>query len=301
MIRGASRPARPSSFSLVELVVAMAILSIIVVVLLSMTTSMMTTWQFGQAKNERRAVGQAVLDRISRDMRLASLPLNRSSSSSLQFVINPGSLSAVYKLPQAVFWQAPLVTDGGTKGNLAVVGYFVQWVNGVPSLCRCLINPSDTNYKIYSNPTSWVTDTIIQNSAPATPVSGYAGLLAENVLGLWVQVLDPQGNPIRQSVGVAGENFDSRLVYSYTNSVYPTLATTNTPSALPSTVQVAIVVLDARTAKRLTGAASEKPTTASLTGNFWGDIQNFITNLPTAIQKGAELQTTTVDLANGPR
>ena len=200
-----------------------------------------------------------------------------------------------------------MATDGGARGNLAVVGYFIQWINKVPTLSRCLINPSDTlNYKIYSAPTGWAKDDFITNSAPATAEHGYAGLLAENVLGLWVQTLDPQGNPIGQknslgqSIGLAGRNFDSRLVYSYTNSVY-TVASTNMPSALPSTVQIAILVLDSRTAKRLNGIAAEKPSATSMTTNFWGDIQSFIAQLPPAIQKGAELQTVTVDLVNGPR
>ena len=287
---------RPQSFSLVEMIVAMAILSIIVVVLLGMTTSMMSTWQFGQAKNERRTAGQAALDRMARDLRQAALPLSRSTTN-LEFVINPSGVSATYRFPQAFFWQAPVATDGGTNGNMAVVGYFVQWINGVPSLCRGLINPSSPkSYLVYSTPTSWITDSLIQTNAPATAASGYAGLLANNVLGLWVQALDPRGNPIQQSSGVAGENFDSRLGYSYTNSVYA-VATTNQPGVLPAAVQIAILVLDARTAQRLTTQPAVKP----LTGNFWGDIHNFTSNLPTVIQKGAEIQTITVDLDNGPR
>jgi type II secretory pathway component PulJ len=281
------------------MLVAMAILSIIVIVLLGMTTSMMSTWQFDQAKNERRTVGQAALDRMARDLRQASLPLSRTGATNLEFVINPTGVTATYEFPQAVFWQAPVATDGGTSGNLAVVGYFVQWVNGVPSLCRALINPSTAgSYSVYSNPSSWITDSLILNNAPATSASGYAGVLADNVLGLWVQALDPRGNPITQS-GVTFGNFDSRVAYSYTNSVYTTVASTNQPSVLPAAVQIAIMVLDARTAKRLTGA--EKPAARSPVGTFWGDIQTFTASLPPAVQKGAEVQTITVDLANGPR
>jgi len=291
---------RPNSFSLVEVLVAIAILSILMVVLLAMTTSLMATWQIGQAKNERRAVGQAVLDRISRDLRQAALPSSRSNTNSLEFVINPGTMSTNYELPQALFWQAPVATDGGTSGNLAIVGYFVQWVNGTPSLCRLLINPSSSSYyTIYSNPTSWITDNFIQANAPATAASGYAGLLSDNVLGLWIQVLDPRNYPILQTGGLSGETFDSRFNYTYTNSVYLNVATTNVAPALPATVQIAIVVIDSRTAKRLTG--TEKPTTSMLTGNFWGDIQTFYNSLPATIKKGAEIQTTTVDIANGPR
>ena len=292
----------PNSFSLVETLVAIAILSIIMIVLLGMVTSLLATWQMGQAKNERRTIGQAVLDRMSRDLCQVTLPTSRSNTNSLEFLINPSGVGTSYEFPQAVFWQAPVATDGGTNGNLAVVGYFVQWVtNGTsatPCLSRVLINPSSTtSYDIYSSPASWISTGILTNNAPATAASGYSGLLANNVLGLWVQALDPRGNPIQQSAGMAGENFDSRLGYSYTNSVYPTVPSTNLPPVLPASVQIAIIVIDSRTAGHLTG--TEKPTT--LTGNFWGDIQNFYTSLPKVIQKGAEIQTTTVDLANGPR
>jgi prepilin-type N-terminal cleavage/methylation domain-containing protein len=295
-----SKKAFAPSFSLVEMLVALAILSIIVVVLLSVITSLMSTWQLGQARNERRTVGRDALERMARDLRLASMPLSKSNATNLEFVVNPAGVSSTYELPQAVFWQAPVASDGGINGNLAIVGYFVQWINGAPSLTRVLINPSmTTSYTIYSNPT-WMSDALIQLNAPATASSGYAGLMAENVLGLWVQALDPQGNPIQQSAGFAGENFDSRLPYAYTNTVYGTQPNTNVAPVLPASVQIAIVIIDSRTAKRLTGVnPKEKP--SAITGNFWSDIQNFYSNLPSAIQKGAEIQTTTVEIAASPR
>ncbi len=94
---------RPTSFSLVEVIVAIAILSIILIVLLGMTTSLMSTWQLSHAKNERRTLGQAVLDRMSRDLRQVALPSSRSNTNNLQFVINPPGLSASYEFPQAIF------------------------------------------------------------------------------------------------------------------------------------------------------------------------------------------------------
>ena len=295
------RDAVAPAFSLVEMLVALAILSIIVVVLLSVTTSLISTWQLGQARNERRTVGRDALERMTRDFHQALIPVSKSNTTNLEFIINPPGVSSTYELPQAVFWQAPVASDGGVNGNLAIIGYFVQWINGAPMLSRALINPSNTSsYTIYSSPTDWISDALIQANAPATSASGYAGLLAENVLGLWVEALDPQGRPIQQSTGFAGENFDSRLAYSYTNSVYTTVPTTNQPPVLPASVQIAIVLIDSRTAKRLTGVnPKEKP--SANTGNFWNDIQNFYTNLPSVIQKGAEIQTTKVEIAASPR
>ncbi len=100
----------------------------------------------------------------------------------------------------------------------------------------------------------------------ATASNNYGGLLAENVLGIWVQALDPQGFPITQrdpvtlNPNLAGEAFDSRLPYSYTNYLYGSpQVTTNVASAMPASMQVAIAVMDSRTAARLATTAS-RPT-----------------------------------------
>ena len=277
----------------------MALLLIITGLLLSMTSSMMSSWTADASRNERRNTARLVLDRMSRDLEQTTLPLSRDSTNGLQFVINPTTIvsTTTYELPQAVFWQAPVATDGGINGDIAVVGYFVQWVNGAPVLSRLLVNPSVTaNYLIYSNPTNWITDALLQAKAPATEASSYAGLLANNVLGLWVQPLDPNGNAIQQSEVGTG-SFDSRYPYTYTNALYPGSLVTNVASALPASLQIAIVVIDSRTAKLLSG--TEKPTAP--TGNFWSDIQNFYSHLPAKIQRGAEIQSTVVRLPSGSR
>lgn len=318
MIRGpftagsGSRGRRLGSFTLVEMLVAIAILAIIMIVLLNMTGSLMSLWRGGQAHNERRTNTQAIFERMARDLQQASVPSTRSGSplfsntNSLEMVINPSGVSTNYEFPQALFWQAPVASDGSTNGNLAIVGYFVQWVSGAPYLCRALINPS--TYSIYSNTatSAWINDSSLSTNAPATAASGYTGLMSGNVLGLWVQALDGQGNPIQQSgSAIQGEAFDSRLGYAYTNFLYanaggPVLAT-NAAGALPASLQIAIVIIDSATAHHLTGTEKPNPPASYLTGNFWGDIQNFYTSLPPVIRKGAEIQTTTVQLANGPR
>ena len=301
---------RLKSFSLVELMVAIAILSILVLLLLGMLGGLTTVWQQGQAHNERRTVAQAVLDRMTRDISQAVLPMARSNTNSLDFVINPSWITT-NNYPQSIYFQAPVATDGGNNGNLAVVGYYVQWINGTATLTRLLINPSSTVYAVYSGThNAWISNSLLTN-APATFVSStspnnYGGLLAENVIGLWVQALDPLGHPTQQSINTTanyGEVFDSRYPYAYTN--YDLIGgggttgyiVTNAASAFPASVQIAVAVVDSRTAKRITSI----PTYPALTGNIWTDVQNFYNHLPTAVQKGTEIQTTTVPLANGPR
>jgi hypothetical protein len=132
------------------------------------------------------------------------------------------------------------------------------------------------------------------------------GLMAENVLGLWVQALDPMGVPIATQTGLpTGETFDSRYPYTFANKNLLAgngYTATNVASALPASIQIAIAVIDSRTAKHLTG--NEKPNAPTFpptSTSFWNDIQTFYNGLPTIIKKGAEIQTTTVPLAEGPR
>lgn len=314
-LAGADGNSALGSFTLVEVLVSIAVLSILIVILLSMLGSLTTAWQLGQAHNERRNVAQAVFDRMSRDLTVAALPMPRTNTNSLQLIINPSTVSTNYQYGQSIFWQAPVATDGGTNGNLAVVGYFVQWVNGsagspgTPCLSRVLINPSAPDYAVYSSPNNWINDALIQKYAPATSASGYAGLLAENVLGLWVQALDPMGNSIMQtnstpnSTIYAGESFDSRYPYTYGDYNYSAVpAVTNIPCALPASIQVALAVIDSRTAQRLTVLGGGKtPTYPTLSGNFWKDVQGFYNGLLPPIKQGTEIVSITIPLAGGPR
>jgi len=315
--RDPERRRKLDSFSLVEMLVAIAVLSIIMVLLAGMTGSLMTLWRGGQAHNERRTDTQAIFDRMSRDLQQMSVPAARYgnpalyNTNGLEMGINPSGVSTNFEFPQALFWQAPVANNGSTNGNLAIVGYCVQWVNGSPFLTRVLINPqtipsSANYYTIYSSPSSWISDNVITNTAPATTNSGYQGLMSPNVLGVWFQCLDGMGNPIQQGSSIAGESFDSRLGYAYTNFLYTNssgnpVITTYPPCALPAAIQVAIVIIDSATARHLTGTEKPMVNSTYLSGNFWNDVQYFYTNLPPIIRQGAEIQTTTVQISNGPR
>ena len=73
--------------------------------------------------------------------------------------------------------------------------------------------------------------------------------------------------------------------------------TNNFKSALPASIEVAVVAVDARTAKRLSG--SERPGARS--ANLWNDVNSFYTNLPQGIRQGARIYSTVIDLHGAPR
>jgi hypothetical protein len=116
----------------------------------------------------------AAFSRMARDLRFAAAPINPASTN-FQFVINPTNVGANYRLPQAAFWQAPVASDR-SHGDMALVGYFVQWVtetngsvtNFAPKLCRLLID--STNFQ-FQKPSDWVNDALIAGNAPANKAS----------------------------------------------------------------------------------------------------------------------------------
>jgi type II secretory pathway pseudopilin PulG len=289
------------AFSLLELLVATAVFVGLALVLVSIAGSLSSFWQMGISHNERRSSALAAFSRMARDLRFAAAPINPNSTN-FQLVINPTNVGTSYKLPQAAFWQAPVAGDR-SHGNMALVGYFVQWVaetNGsMPKLCRLLID--STNFQ-FAKPSDWVNDGVITNNAPATKASGYEGQLAENILGIWMQPLNQAGQPITSNasnVAYALGEFDSTTGYraALTNGA-GNLVTNTFTSALPASIEVAVVAVDARTARRLTG--TERPGARSST-NLWDDLNAFYTNLPQGIRQGARIYSTVIDLQNAPR
>jgi len=318
------------AFTLVEILVAMAIFAMLATLLFGVLSQVNKTWQQAQSQIEPRKSGRAILDYITRELEMASLPevrgMNYSNTSSspdstdlnLQFLENPSQANSAFLNPHAIFWQAP-VASVTTNGNMAEVGYFIRWDVSNPNnpralLCRLLVNPSDTNYLIYSSPNAWLSDAILDSAAPGVkntgdPANSYKGWFADNVIGLWARSLDARGNPITNSaLNAAYVNYayDSRKGYRYqvgTNVIiksgFQSAGTTNQIFAtLPASVEVALVILDSRAASRLTQKPVYTNTWPPTATSFWTDVNRFVSNLPTAVRSGSRIYSTRVALKN---
>jgi hypothetical protein len=281
------------AFSLLELLVATAVFVGLALILLSIAGSLSSFWQMGISHNERRSSVLAAFSRMARDLRFAAAPINPASTN-FQFVINPPNIGANYTLPQAAFWQAPVASDR-SRGDMALVGYFVQWVaesNGsVPKLCRLLID--STNFQ-FQKPSDWVNDALIASNAPANKASGYEGQLAENILGIWMQPLDQARRPLSTNGYFDSANGYSTVLTNGANPVTYTFA-----RALPASVEVAVVAVDARTARRLTGTGSERP--GPRTADMTNDVATFYNGLPEGVKRGARIYSTVIDVQSAPR
>lgn len=253
---------------------AVALLAMISVSLLSISSHVSRLWSAGESQNQHRIRARAALEYMGREMQLAVIPINPAETNTLQFVVNPGGVG--FSNHDSVFWQAPIARDQ-THGELAEVGYFVRWQsNNTADLCRFLVTPDTaTNYLIYSKPypSSWVNDAMLDLVAPAGKASHYQGVFLENAVGLWVKASRRDGS---------AWSGDSRLEQS-----------------LPATVEISLVLLDSKTAARLAGQPADaqkirtRVVSASTAREFLGDA-----SLPAYIRAGATEVAFAVNLIN---
>lgn len=225
--RGSESRRSGRAFTLVELLTACAVLSILTIVMVSIVGKGSELWSLAESQSQHRQRARAMLEFAASELRQAVIPID-GSATSLQLVVNPSTVSQ-FSHHDSVFWQAPVATDSA-NGDLAEVGYFVRWNGTRASLCRFFVNPSDSaNYLVHSSPTSWVTDSLLDAVAPADAASNYKGLFLENVLGLWVKLY--------KADGTAYDPADSRA-----------------SGKLPAYAELTLSLVDSATAERVTAS-----------------------------------------------
>ncbi|MBC8002243.1 MAG: prepilin-type N-terminal cleavage/methylation domain-containing protein [Opitutaceae bacterium] len=284
-------------FTLVELLVATAILALLVVILASVFGSVSKTWLLGQAASDRLQNIRTITDLMTGELRSALLPVNRTDKANLEFVVNPDNISPSFRNADAIFWQAPVGRDQ-TLGDVAAVGYFVKWdesnpANPRPILCRFYASESASgaNFLVYSQAggsVKWLSDQIINAVASADKANGYQGLIAENAVALFVQCLDARGKPIEtdyHGTAFANKGFNSRLGFRDASGAKTADFTDATGAkspicVLPPMVRLSFVLIDARAAARIT--PSQKSALISLSGTIAqqspkGDANAFVT------------------------
>ncbi len=332
-----SKVPRSRGFTLVELMVSIGILSFLVLLLMGITNAVSSHWVEGQSRNERRGNGRAILDFMARELQLAQLATSGPeridyattpptySTQTFQFVAsvaasqssaNPTFIPDEYLNPHALFWQAAdaRVT---TRGRISEIGYFVKWNGDKPVLVRFQADPADPNdtanlnlnFKIFdrdqsNNPVNWLEKSVIDAVAPASSPAE-RGWFAEGVIGLWVRSLDDQGRAIStdnsSSPATVKYQFDSRRGYRDAAGVG------HGPPALPSAIEIALVLVDARTAQRfqngdasivqgLARANSSDPANMMAPAGSGDGVASFVQDLPPRIRQGARIYSTTIQI-----
>lgn len=248
------RRAFSRAFTLVEVLVATAILAFMLVVLTSFLSGVSRAWTAGEQQTSKFQDGRAILELIGRELSQAAI------SPTLQFVHDPSLNNTPQRAnTDCLFWQAPI--DTGANGRLAEVGYYLSENFGntgsdVYQLKRFYVSPTDAaNYQIFTPPNQptdksapWVSQ-FVTNPQLST-------IVASGVLAFWVRCLDRNGNPVPWVPGNAGLRFNSAAHFQVPTadptSSFRYTNTTSTVQAhrLPTFVELTLVTLDPTSFKR---------------------------------------------------
>ena len=224
---------RPPAFTLLELLVSMAVLAVLAVVLLAIVESGTTLWRKSENRVDAYREVRAALGIIARDFQNALAP-----SSTNYFLFN--SHGAFARLPSgaqadagragAVFFLSALPASGqppGSKSDVCEVGYFVAFSRTFAS----------TN------------ETLNLNRFFRSSDSTFSNLVFSN-------------NFNDAAIGAEGEELLARNIRSFrvtpfvvTNGVPSTNFTASTNAPLPDLLEIAITAVNQDAAKRFPSSA----------------------------------------------
>jgi len=305
------------AFTLLEVLVATAVLSIIVVLLASFASQASNIWKDVSSNNQQRSAARVLLQYMARELQAVKKPLPMptaaQANANLQMIASLSSNSdndtvipSDNLYPHALFWQVP-VAQNTSKGNIASVGYFIRWDtsshpgHAKPILCRFFVGPSDAaDFQIYNQTgteaQNWLS--VLPTVAPAT-APAYLGWMGDNVIGLWIRFLDTDGQPITKNAAGTTLNygFDSRQGYRSpaTGQVHP-------GPAYPPSVEISLVVVDSRTLAKIQTPPTYTQTTPAdfdKDESTVGSVRYFVNQLPKEIKAGAKIFSTRVYLPSG--
>lgn len=213
--RGARRRAS-FAFTLVELLVSVALLTFIMLILAGITESAGRAWREGQSRTETFQSARTSLEIVTREITPAVVDTR------MQFVVAPGDIlttaGAKNVAPNSptVLWMAPL----GDDGSLCCVGYYLyrddarQFYrlkrlfipapkNAKPSpYFPQMVNandPQNSDLRTSSINADWFTRTWDGNAfdeeSPAND-QVVVSAAADGIVAFWTQCLDVLGNPV---------------------------------------------------------------------------------------------------------
>lgn len=259
---------RRSAFTIVEVLVAIAMLSFLIILLSSLVDGVSRAWTSGDRQAETFQNGRAILDLISRDLSQAVI------SPRLQFIQDPGSLNNLLTNStiqvansDAIFFQT--VSSGDPLSNIAEVGYYLtdrsdSSGNHYFELKRFFVPPTDPTKlpgQVQPNPAFHINDSpspVIYNTAATsimpswinlngTTFSGstqkdfeyFSNTVSSGVVALWLRPLDGNGDPIAWLSSADGQTnpikFNSTAHFQPSNPASTTTTATSLKYTSPTT------------------------------------------------------------------
>lgn len=271
-------PAQSRAFTLLELLVAIAILSMLVVLVASMIGSIQDVWKRTSARSEQFRSARQGLETISARLSQATLnpywsvatnasgaPTRYERQSELRFLTcqTPGTGIPNAQQGTAIFFQAPTGFFSNSTNNMESAlntwGYYVEYgsdsdyrppflsSSSVPAKNRFrlieFLDPSDT-LQVFRNTSG--TPTYVGKEWFTTPLSSTNNrrVLAENIVAL---VALPRLPSAEDSTGTA-----LAPAYNYDTTGSNATAMLNPRHQLPPIVDLAVVAISESTASRIT-------------------------------------------------
>ncbi len=274
------------AFTLVELLLAMVIISLIVVLMASILGGVSRAWVTGEQRVETFQNGRATLELVARDLSQAVI------SPKLQFIQDPDGESSRFRTSSSLYWQAPIAST--PAGNLCQLGYYLDNQKGNNFELKRLCVPPDnaTYYRIFAAspaPSSgydqanrvnqaqsqWLTE-IFRSPNAYTGASAVYTTVSAGVLGMWIRCLDinaepipwyrentAQGSSVKYNSAACFQPAVPGKVKGYPEYIpsnnlatpvnvppYTNAVSTLPANALPSAVEVTIITLDRQTLMR---------------------------------------------------
>jgi uncharacterized protein (TIGR02599 family) len=300
-------PRGRAAFTILEVLVASAVLALLLVLMLSVTDQVQRTYRSTLGKSEQFREARVAFEAIARRLSQATLntywdydnpadPKKYLRQSELRFLCGQAAAilpSGISSTTHAVFFQAPFgftsnsTTYGGMESMLNAWGYFIEFggdsalrpdpVNtaGVPQKYRFrlyeMMEPSESLslYKYTGNSTaSKAYRTTEWFTDPLGKANRSSRVLAENIIALIFLPRDP---------GNASLTTD----YKYDTAGDGSSATqTASEHQLPPYVQVTLVAIDEASARRLQAGSGSTPPDLGLSSLFQS-VATYETDLDT--------------------
>ena len=312
------------AFTLLELLVAMALFTLVAVLLASVFSSTQKgVVLLGSAKSQRQDA-RAVLGQVAGELRAALEPPTRSFEGAQaamrqpQLLVNPSGLTN----GSSLFWSAGA---DSRSGGSALVGYLLRWETTPegprPRFCRVFLDADGSEIVEQTLRTSaspeWVSQALVNSNAPGDAANGYQGWISDNILAFYARALDPQMNAITNfSRGLSGPavntssanavfaasatgnatlgSFDSRNGYQYTRR--PDNVTVNRfGPALPSAIELVVIAAPPSSIRQLQTAPA--PVLSGNATAMWTDVASFLGSLPEPVRNAAKTYSTIVPIA----
>jgi uncharacterized protein (TIGR02599 family) len=286
------------AFTILEVLIATTILSILLILSLSAVSAVSTTWRRSSDKVQSFQEAQLAFDAITHNLSQATLNayLDYDNAANAQRYLRKSELmfisdaAGINPMPgaantgQAFFFQAFLgysnnTNYSGMESLLNPCGYFVSFTtnNTIPDhvtggnnpyryrLMQLLV-PSETNdiYNGATGSTGWF--------------SSYTNLakpVADNVIALIVRPQDPGTNdPGTNVTGTPNNAYAYNSTLNASNNPQPVTA-----NQLPPVVQVTIVAIDESSAKRLDNGSTVPAAITTALGTRFTDPASYQTDL----------------------